>query len=207
MIVKQESYRSPEYGVYSTASATSVPISSLSVTSSMSSAINEKELPSIQNQFNNYDQFYGSATLPTSATTSNQTTSYSQYDDPTAAAANGQILPYGNLPSNDASNTGYYGSAQPGAPAYDLQSLQYLNYQNGYRGSNYNHHLMIKAQQLGIGNMAMVPVGMGNPIPRPGNNEGLCAVCGDSAACQHYGVRTCEGCKGFFKVKANLWQS
>ncbi|XP_005353918.1 nuclear receptor subfamily 4 group A member 1 [Microtus ochrogaster] len=32
-----------------------------------------------------------------------------------------------------------------------------------------------------------------------GGSEGRCAVCGDNASCQHYGVRTCEGCKGFFK--------
>lgn len=33
-----------------------------------------------------------------------------------------------------------------------------------------------------------------------GHTESHCAVCGDNASCQHYGVRTCEGCKGFFKV-------
>lgn len=35
---------------------------------------------------------------------------------------------------------------------------------------------------------------------QPPKENQMCAVCGDSAACQHYGVRTCEGCKGFFKV-------
>ncbi|CAL8367099.1 unnamed protein product [Lota lota] len=52
------------------------------------------------------------------------------------------------------------------------------------------------------------PLGVGSDTPednlspkagRHSGNEGQCAVCGDHASCQHYGVRTCEGCKGFFK--------
>ena len=43
--------------------------------------------------------------------------------------------------------------------------------------------------------------GMGGPMVNDPAKAAslLCAVCGDNAACQHYGVRTCEGCKGFFK--------
>lgn len=41
---------------------------------------------------------------------------------------------------------------------------------------------------------------LGASEPETLDPEKQCAVCGDRATCHHYGARTCEGCKGFFKV-------
>lgn len=55
---------------------------------------------------------------------------------------------------------------------------------------------------------ADMPSSSGIQMPNPAltssnsssEEQKLCAVCNDHAICQHYGARTCEGCKGFFKV-------
>ena len=47
--------------------------------------------------------------------------------------------------------------------------------------------------------MPLVPSPTAVSTASTANTALECAVCGDHAACQHYGVRTCEGCKGFFK--------
>ncbi|CAF0802726.1 unnamed protein product [Adineta steineri] len=97
----------------------------------------------------------------------------------------------------------YHPSATSTYPSYSPTGLLQTSYSVGSYGVSHPDHMRLYSSQLkhdfGI-DMRFKLVGNQRVSPNADVSPSqLCAVCQDTAQCQHYGVRTCEGCKGFFK--------
>ena len=109
-------------------------------------------------------------------------------------------------------NTGEYDASNATASS-SAAALSPADSNHNANGSNHHHHHSSGSalESLGPASMgasgagsASAPRGSGTGLAHdlPDTKEGieeLCPVCGDKVSGYHYGLLTCESCKGFFK--------